>query len=649
MKTFKFDASKTLNAFVSVKGELNYLNRLAHSYVLEGEFFSKHSNALTKSILDCVKGHDVIEKNTLAGKLAVRLSYVPVKEEWSLNKREEYRTYVAGVVCSVLVDGGDYPLDVSYARSKSKNGKAYSIPVYQIRIGDTPTPKDLINGYSLLPQQLYTTRYGRKKLNGTMKNFLKEVSSIPFRVSSSASKELFLKGYSLMTDYHSESSSEAGASKRERIRGYADVIMDELATLEEFYLPVWLDSRGRMYYEAQLLGIRPQGKLWETLMIDSAEPVYMDDRAIQHIQHIIYVNRYGRSTLDKAVSCFTQDDLDWAANQDPLDPSLVYVKGSDKEIDEFGMRILMNKCAEAIAHYEAGFPCYFMFGKDLTNSGLIMAAASFKSSQMMPMANLVDIDKTYDSHTETAHRLAISGIERKEVKKFTQGLFHGSSIKSLAKVVNSLNPNLDMTEDDLYRANHKAFGDCIDNIDAIATWGSYTINNECDMLSWTTPDGLHAHHIAKATGVPITVWSAAAYHKDSLVKYTVTRDMPLAFDNSGNSVYSSTGTVEVKNRGLYANITHSLDGFLLRKVIRRLLDSNHAFLMKHDDYMVAPAAFDMVIDEAKKFLNSATLSNFYQSAVSDVARNVNHEVSHVPTIVLGDSQIVIESENFLMP
>jgi len=207
-----------------------------------------------------------------------------------------------------------------------------------------------------------------------------------------------------------------------------------------------------------------------------------------------------------------------------------------------------------------------------------------------------------------------------------------------------------MTEDTMKEANVKAYGECINNIDSIASWGSFMIDNTRDQLVWATPDGYIAQHVSKATGVDITVYTPAAYSDKGFVKYTVTRDMPLSWTSTGKPVYESAGKTKVKNRGLYANITHSLDAYALRCVIRMLLDGGYPFIMKHDDYMVPPCAFDKVIDELQIFIESTISSNYYQNAINDIARSIGGKApEYAPKIILGDAEAVCESRNFLMP
>ena len=646
--SISFVSTQTVKAFEISHSLMNHMTYLVHDELLFGDFFANHSRKISKTVEGIASQNTELSKTAFISQLADRISDIPVKEEYTEYDIELVHLARASLIISILIDNKTYKLREE-GKSVMVKGKRVVIPVKYVVLGGSPSIKDLQYGYSATPGHLYAKKAGKLKLNSEIKALYKRMASIPFVVSDVMTPELLSKGYSLMDDYRSVSQNEAGVSKRLRYSSYKDAIVD-LGKQDMFFLPVKPDSRYRTYYEAQLPGLRPQGKLWETLLIDSYIPSMITSKGADHIRHIIYVLRHGRTPILEALSKFSQEDLDWAGSQDPMD--IEYV-GGRKEIDRFGIRILANKCYTALELHGAGYPCHYLFGKDLTNSGLLMAGSSFRSEKMMLSANLIDHESSHNSHTDFGN---VYNLPLEDSKPIHMQLLHGSTPKTTSSLI-SKSLGIDVDEETIRTRNREVYGDCVDNIDAIATWGSQIVANNQTTLRWKTPDHLIAEHSSVMTHVPIEVYSASYADKKSYVKDTVIRTMPLALDINQYPIYSSgqgagihsKDGIQLKVRGLYANITHSLDGYLLRRVVRRLLSSGQPFLLKHDDYMVMPDAFDQVIDEAKVFFRGAAKMNYYQRALDEIAASSGGRAQYVPKVILGDCQEIDIASNFLMP
>lgn len=648
------DTTVTGIAYNAIKSQMNHLNQLVHEDVLNGEFMAKHSKRLLVAIEGIASANQELAIEAFSGELFSRFKVV--NHNYSLYDQAVMDKYRAFLIVNILIDNGTFRVREE-GRTITKNGRKVVVPVKYVVTGGKPTRKHLQTGYNVLPGGIGRKKAGVVNLNPSQKAFLAEIGSQAFCVSDVYSPELVQKIYDLMDDYHSsdkatDGNRESGFRKRARYATYGDAIAD-LATWDEFYLPVYFDGRMRMYYEAQLIGLRPQGKLIETLLIDSAEARPISKEGAAHLRHIIYILWSGeRVTSEFANANFGEEHYKWAISQDPMD--LSYSHGG-KALDEMGNRMLARKAAMALDHYDVGMPCKYIFGKDLTNSGLLMAASAFQSPEMMLGANLLDSSACHDSHTQFGDAYELP-LTRSDIKKIHMGLLHGSTMNTIQKMISEALGE-EIALDTVHEYNLKAYGACVDNIDAIASWGAQIVDNKQTLLKWKTPDGYLAQSMARFDHVTTECYAASASAPRNYVKGHITTSMPMAFDLQGfpihasgenAGVYSKDGVV-VKNRGLYANITHSLDGYLLRRIMRRLLDEGFVFLMKHDDYMVPADAFDIVIEEVLKFFKNVEKHNYYQRCVDQIAKHSGDRVQFVPKVILGNGKVSDDACNFLMP
>jgi hypothetical protein len=491
-----------------------------------------------------------------------------------------------------------------------------------------------------------------------------------FKLSDVASAPLIKHGNSLSKDYNSHVSvggvGESGVAKRRRIKADADFIMTHVAPLDKFYLPMKFDSRSRMYYYFQLLGMRPQGKLWETLMIDAHTPKLLDLSAIDHLKHIIYVVKYGRCSVEEAVEKFTDADMEWAEYVDPMLVSVELPYSEEtKDLysaaeDKFGELLLVNKVAKCIKQTIAREPTSYIFGKDLTNSGLMLAGASFKSSEMITSANLSSDLEVHDSHADMQESYNLTTLSRKAMKKISNPMFHGASPNSLVKNVQSALRKSGVDEHTantidlahITALNHASFGKEVDNIHRIASWGAASVNNNRTKLFWTTSDGFKAYHRAHIESCPVEFNVATAQNESGFRAVNVVRDMPLlqlingrALHEKGHVAKGSRKAVAVKKGGFYANITHSFDATLAREVVANVIEKDEVCLIKHDDYMQFADNFDDTIIIVNDYFKTVSEVNPYQKAL---------ESAHIagmpplPELLIG-AGVVEDSVNMLMP
>jgi hypothetical protein len=401
-----------------------------------------------------------------------------------------------------------------------------------------------------------------------------------------------------------------------------------------------------MYYEAAVLdGIRPHGKLWETLMIDAADAFELTEEDERVLKHIIYVTFHGRVSIDEAVDKFTAEDWLEAEMIDPMD---------QEDEESFGEAIMLNKAAQALYDFKNGVKSRFMFGYDFTNSGLLMAGVSFKSEKMMTAGNIYGFDDVVDSHTAfgAAYDLDLS---RKDIKSIHMGLMHGSAMQSIAKTITET-VGREVTLEEVLEYNEKAYGKAVTNIPKIADWGTQIVGNEQTTLRWTMPDGFSAASRAYLKGVPVLVYVASGSHKEGYTSHIIVTDMPWIEDSKGFPVYGKEvmvgGTVyevEQKKRGLFASITHAVDAYMLRHIGNEVIDSGRPMLFKHDDFITPPGALSTVKQGAKHVFHEMYRDNLYQEAINEIAARSPYDLEPLELVVDDGLDRIEQSDNFLMP
>jgi len=650
------DKSRTLEAYCLVEDKVEFLTKHVHDLVLRQGYFEDHKKSIKKAINHIAEKHEDMLISTFIGKLRFKLPKLRLGLPLSEFECERAQLICSGVITQVVIDSGVFPVREDVDKFEDKNGFIkFRKQLFLVLGGSYET--DLYRGIHLEPGVCLQTEInenGRKrKLTGEERAYLKDVASVPFQIWEGCSEELLMKGYSLAKDWGKTKDKngnhlpEDPIVKRKRFEMYADKIVNHVAKWT-FYLSAKYDGRGRTYYDAARLdGIRPQGKLWETLMLSAAQKYYLTGPDSDVLKHVIYCTLHGRTSMDKALEKWSDKDHQKARDAYPMDA---------KTDTEFGEKLLLLRAAEALDDYSAGRPSDFMFGYDLTNSGLIMSGLGFQSKEMMKAGNLAGLKTVADSHTTFGKAFELP-LERKVVKKLHTALLHGGTIRTLTKELNAIE-GIDVEVSDVQKSVVNAYGNTVYNIATIADWGTKVVGNNQTVLTWTTPDGVRASSRAYLKGVPVEFYVASANHKEHYTHYVIVSDMPLIEDDKGFPIYDRHTTygethypVEVKKRGLYANITHSLDAFVLRRVVREVIASGRPILLKHDDYIITPGSYDTIVKETYNAFAVLFESDPYQRALDEIAERSPY-YPEVPQLIKGDAkfpEIKPEQYNYLMP
>lgn len=647
----------TLSSYRLVEDKMEFLTRSVHSYVLDSGYLETRFKKIVKAINKIADCFDEVLVETFIGKLAVKLPDLHMGLKLSDYDMKRANIIAAGVITHILIDNDVFLLDTR-TKSEMVQGQKKFFTHQYLKLGGS-FKADLKKGIEYRPGAVYQHKVDTWKLSSKQKEFLSLVSSVPFTISDVCTHDILLKGYSLKVDWNrskdsnGRSLSEDPILKRKRISSYADIIINEIKPLSSFYLSAKYCGRDRVYYDAASLeGIRPHGKLWEVLMLDSSVPFDVGSEGEDVLKHLIYVTLHGRVSLEEAVDKFTLEDLLSAESADPM---------AAEDEDEFGEAILLNKAYQALMDSASGKPSRFLFGYDFTNSGLLMSGVSFRSEEMMKAANIYGSSEVVDSHTlfGAAYDLGTEDnhcyLERNDIKKIHMGLMHGSMLSSISDLISSVSGR-EVTVDDVSNFNCKAYGSTVHNITNIADWGTQVIGSNYSTLRWTLPDGFKAASRAYFKGVPVVIYCASGKHKEGYVSHVIVSDMPWAEDSRGYPLYGSevdigfkSYPVQQKKRGLFANITHSIDAYMLRCITRAVIDAGYPILLKHDDFIVPPCAVPVVLRAAQLVFEELFESNLFQSAIDEIVKYSPYSIPHLNLEVGNADNYIQKSQNFLMP
>ena len=580
----------------------------------------------------------------MVGKLADRLTTpnFPTNREFDLTL---VRIYMAAQLLSTMID-------LKYVELTEKlefiidegTGKGEWKTQQMITFGNAAKqPKYKVSGISMTPgtvlQKEYKVQAGGKarRLNKQEKELLSLASSFKLRLVDIPLE--LLERYMKVSPWYTNVIE--GVVKMDKIQ--ADELVYEalvkykiLSSLDGFYLPMWLDYRTRLYYHLTEMGFNPHGKQFETCLFEAAEPYMITNIAEYAYSAVVLVD--GRMPHHIAIEKFL-------ANKEHYMEALRAPLADDASVDEMGEWLYNTRLADAIDSYYNGEDTYFLLSEDATNGGLQHGGIGFHSIEMMIPANVGGAPEQLDSHGNLQQLLGLAS--RDTAKDTHQPLLHGSSMNTLAGVL-----ECSVREAEAFIV--KAYGRSALNIEKIADWGVAIANNINTSLLWKTRDGFNAQSIAYVETVPLTVRFIAERNKQGWGQLLLHKDMPLLKSAKGELVYGSGTSVDklkvggkVKNRGLYANITHSIDATALRDVIRA---TGGRGLWKHDNFLV-PGTMETVRRAYKTALLEEYDFRGYEAAMIDILENYQGLAPQMPTLTYGSAtrDAIINSHYYLAP
>ena len=120
--------------------------------------------------------------------------------------------------------------------------------------------------------------------------------------------------------------------------------------------------------------------------------------------------------------------------------------------------------------------------------------------------------------------------------------------------------------------------------------------------------------------------------------------MPLYLTNKGEAVYENT-----KLLGVHANITHSIDGWVLRQIGRAMSSVDRVVLFKHDKFFSHPNNLKFVNRVYKASLMTEYTEKPYHRAIDEIISNRKGKKILAPTLIEGSGTLAMidRSEAYL--
>lgn len=601
----------------------------------------------TLNTLDADRDHFGV----VVGKLTDRLE-VPVVVSHKEFNNAQIRAYMAYQLLTILVD-----TEIAFKKSENswivneETGKGeWKVSEY-LSFGKPKTSnkyytKGLATEPGVVLQKRYKVQAGGKprKLNKVEKQLLGEAASFKMKVVDIPLD--ILESYMKHSEWYVNVLD--GKVKMDKIQ--ADEIVKlalekyvRIQALGGFYLPMWMDYRTRLYYFFTQLGLNPHGGHFETSMFEA-----YDSYMIKEIEEYLYsavVLIDGRMPHHIAVDKYNANPEHYQAQLRRTDLTKKLECG--RIIPDHGGILYNTRLADAIQSYYNGEETNFLLGEDATNGGLQHGGIGFHSEGMMVPSNVGGAPEQRDSHGDLQTRLGLDS--RDTAKDIHQPLLHGSSMATVAKV---LGIAVRETEEML----QIAYGKEVFNIESIANWGVAAANNDNTTLCWKTADGFNAQSIAYVETVPLNLRALSDSTDKGWTQILIQKDMPLLLDRQGRPVYGKTTPKDkksggdVKVRGLYANITHSIDATALRNIIRAMHKIGKGGLWKHDNFLV-PGNMELVRHTYRDSLLVEFDLKLYDQALADIVSNYKGTSPTLPTLSYGNAtrDMIINSHYYLAP
>lgn len=306
---------------------------------------------------------------------------------------------------------------------------------------------------------------------------------------------------------------------------------------------------------------------------------------------IAAANAYGldRTTWDNR--------LDWAE-----DHKSQIIKESSALIEKAKEPILLFKTMRAINKVRKGRSTGFICSMDATASGIQILGTLAGCESSAKATNLIDTGDRQCAYeiavTEMNKRLNLEvPLVRDDLKKPVMTYFYGSS-EQPKMIFGEDTPELKAFYDML----KERFTGAYESMEDIKSCH----NPEKMLNNWTLPDGHTAY-------VPVTS--------------KVTKRIEV--DEFDHKTFSHTAEVAEKPEfdvSLPANITHSIDGYVVREVIRRSKVAGFDVATIHDAFFASPNH----LNEVRKFYRDIMVEIAESSLLQDILRQVtdNSDLTH---------------------
>lgn len=253
--------------------------------------------------------------------------------------------------------------------------------------------------------------------------------------------------------------------------------------------------------------------------------------------------------------------------------------------------ILYRKAVRAYRTVQKGDPTNHIMGLDATASGLQIMGALSGCINTCKAVNLVNTGRRQDVYLSVANfmnQMAGIKVTRSDVKKPVMTVFYGSTEQP--KSVFGEGPEL--------VAFYQALREQLTGAYALMGIFQSCWRYDVEYHQWTLPDG----HIAR---VPVTE----------------TVEKSLEIDEMDHMRFAYRSTVlcpKPKSRALAANIVHSIDGWVVRQMVRAAAQQGYWLAPIHDCFYTSPNNMNQVRDNYVTIMRWIARSNLVESILTEV-------------------------------
>jgi hypothetical protein len=634
---------RTKDAWLALEeaNKMDEWTSMVHRHVFE-VLLPLRTAAVITAVTSTADSCDRVLVSTFRGMLSYKLPVCKLKVTQTEGQKRRVAILASAIITNVLVDEG--LVEVTKERIVTPTG----VKEHHYMTFTKTNFKDKLHGVMTEPGVVLQKSIGGLKPVKAQKDFLKLLADQPFMVHSELSSAVLNKFYTLKDDWdksHDKNGNKikwVGAFKRKHYKEMAVEVMELQDCI--YYLAFKYDHRLRVGPEGNRLeGINAHGKTFETLQHCSAAKHSLVD-TMGVLKQQLYSARETRAGIFES-SWLLEDN-----HFTPVTEDVVLASTSQKEMANLWVA---KKALESIEHLQAGEDCGNLFGWDFTFSGGIMAGLLFKSPEFLQSGNLYGSDVITDAHARFGELFGIQ-LDRDTVKSMQQPVMHGGHISGLVNTITE--HGYDMTEDQVHSSLVRVYGESVVNIDAIAQWGATIACSEYSTMRWTMPDGMIASHKAYQSGVAVENYVASASHKAGYSHTIELTELPYETTRTGKPLYAkemtignTTHKVVTHLRGLFADILHSVDAYVLRRIVQAIRATGMPILVKHDNFYIHPSSYPLLMATAKEVFKELLASNILSDILNEIAAH-SHVSAVAPEIIYGEAEDRIDASHlFLLP
>lgn len=264
-------------------------------------------------------------------------------------------------------------------------------------------------------------------------------------------------------------------------------------------------------------------------------------------------------------------------------------------IDQADNKFLFIKGIDALKDAKKGNPTGFIMGLDSTASGLQIMATLIGCHKTASNVNLVNTGNREDIYTKIANemnKLPNINVTRSDVKKPIMTTYYGSKAQPKS-VFGEDTPELE------------AFYKVLDNElpgaqevmnDIQQCWNSLALEHK-----WTLPDG----HIAK-------------------IKVEEAVDKRIEIDELNHARLHYRAYINKPSKygtSLAANIVHSIDGYIVREMVREANKQGFQLATIHDSFWTSPNYMNNVRNTYNNILANIANSNLLEDILNEITNH----------------------------